>query len=31
MITQIRGVLRAVSEEELTLAVDPMELEVLIP
>lgn len=31
MITQIRGVLRAVSEECLTLAVDPFELEVLIP
>ena len=31
MITQIRGILRAVAEEELTLAVDPMELEVLIP
>ncbi len=31
MITQIRGVLRAVAEEELTLAVDPMEFEVLIP
>ena len=31
MITQIRGILRAVAEEELTLAVDPVELEVLIP
>jgi holliday junction DNA helicase RuvA len=31
VITQIRGILRAVAEEELTLAVDPMELEVLIP
>ena len=31
MITQIRGILRAVAEEELTLAVEPMELEILIP
>lgn len=31
MITQIRGVLRAVGEECLTLGVDPFELEVLIP
>jgi Holliday junction DNA helicase RuvA len=31
VITQIRGVLRSVGEEELTLAVDPMELSVLIP
>ena len=31
MITQIRGVLRSVGEETLTLAVDPFELEVLIP
>jgi Holliday junction DNA helicase RuvA len=31
LITQIRGILRTVAEEELTLAVDPMELEVLIP
>ena len=31
MITQIRGVLRSVGEEELTLAVDPFELEVAIP
>ena len=31
MITQIRGVLRAVAEESLTLGVDPFELEVLIP
>jgi Holliday junction DNA helicase RuvA len=31
VITQIRGVLRSVGEEALTLAVDPMELEVLIP
>jgi holliday junction DNA helicase RuvA len=30
VITQIRGVLRAVSDEELTLAVDPIEIEVLI-
>ncbi|AGA27156.1 Holliday junction branch migration protein RuvA [Singulisphaera acidiphila] len=31
MISQIRGILRTVAEEELTLAVDPMEIEVLIP
>jgi Holliday junction DNA helicase RuvA len=31
MITQIRGVLRLVGEEELTLGVDPFDLEVLIP
>ncbi len=31
MITQIRGILRTVAEEELTLAVDPIEIEVLIP
>jgi Holliday junction DNA helicase RuvA len=31
LITQIRGILRAVGEESLTLAVDPLELEVLIP
>lgn len=31
MITQIRGVLRAVQEESLTLGVEPFELEVLIP
>ena len=31
MITQIRGVLRSVSDEALTLAVEPFELEVLIP
>lgn len=31
MITQIRGVLRAVGEEELILGVDPFDLEVLIP
>jgi Holliday junction DNA helicase RuvA len=31
MITQIRGILRTVSEEELTLAIDPMEIAVLIP
>nr|WP_303652801.1 Holliday junction branch migration protein RuvA [Paludisphaera mucosa] len=31
VITQIRGVIRAVGEESLTLAVDPFELEVLIP
>ena len=31
MITQIRGVLRSVGEESLTLGVDPFELEVLIP
>jgi len=31
LITQIRGILRVVAEEELTLAIDPMEIEVLIP
>jgi Holliday junction DNA helicase RuvA len=31
MITQIRGILRAVAEEELTLAIDPVEIAVLIP
>lgn len=31
MITQLRGVLRSVSEEELTLAVEPVEISVLIP
>jgi Holliday junction DNA helicase RuvA len=31
MITQIRGILRSVGDEELTLAVDPFELEVAIP
>ncbi len=31
MITQIRGVLHAVAEEELTLAVEPYEIEILIP
>jgi Holliday junction DNA helicase RuvA len=31
VITQIRGVLRSVNDEALTLAVDPFELEVLIP
>lgn len=31
MISQIRGILRTVGQEELTLAVDPMEIEVLIP
>ena len=31
MITQVRGVLRVVGEEELILAVDPYELEVAIP
>ncbi|APW63079.1 Holliday junction branch migration protein RuvA [Paludisphaera borealis] len=31
MITQIRGVLRSVNDEALTLAVEPFELEVLIP
>ncbi len=31
MISQIRGVLRSVGEEELTLAVEPFDLEVLIP
>jgi Holliday junction DNA helicase RuvA len=31
VITHIRGILRAVAEEELTLSVEPMELSVLIP
>lgn len=31
MITQIRGILRTVAEEELTLAIEPMEVAVLIP
>jgi Holliday junction DNA helicase RuvA len=31
LITQIRGILRAVAEESLTLAVEPAEIEVLIP
>ena len=31
MITQLRGVLRSVGEEELTMAVDPVEISVLIP
>lgn len=31
MITQIRGMLRFVGEDELTLAVDPVEIAVLIP
>lgn len=31
MITQIRGILAAVGEETLTLAVDPFQVEVLIP
>jgi Holliday junction DNA helicase RuvA len=31
VITHIRGILRAVGEEELTLAVEPLELGVLIP
>ena len=31
MITMIRGIVRAVGEEELTLAVDPCEIEVAIP
>jgi holliday junction DNA helicase RuvA len=31
VITQIRGILRAVAEESLTLAVEPVEIEVLIP
>jgi Holliday junction DNA helicase RuvA len=31
VISQIRGILRAVDQETLTLAVEPMELEVLIP
>lgn len=31
MITQIRGILRSVGEEELTLAIDPIEIAVMIP
>lgn len=31
MITQVRGVVRAVGEEELTLAIEPFDVEVLIP
>jgi Holliday junction DNA helicase RuvA len=31
VITQIRGILRAVAEESLTLAVEPAEIEILIP
>ena len=31
MITQLRGMLRTVGDEELTLAVDPVEIEVAIP
>lgn len=31
MITQIRGTLRSVGEDELVLAVDPMELSLLVP
>ncbi|WP_422925548.1 Holliday junction branch migration protein RuvA [Singulisphaera sp. PoT] len=31
MISQIRGILRTVTDEELTLAVDPMEISILIP
>jgi Holliday junction DNA helicase RuvA len=31
MITQIRGILHSVGDEELTLAIDPFELEVAIP
>lgn len=31
MITQIRGLLRSVAQEELTLAIEPVEVEVLIP
>lgn len=31
MITQLRGILREVGEEELTLAIDPFDVEVLIP
>ena len=31
MITQLRGILRSVGEEELTLSIDPVELSVLIP
>ena len=31
MITQVRGLLRSVSEEELVLGIDPFDIEVLIP
>jgi len=31
LITQIRGILRVVAEESLTLAVEPLEIEILIP
>jgi Holliday junction DNA helicase RuvA len=31
LISQIRGIVRAVGEEELTLGIEPIELEVLIP
>ena len=31
MITQLRGVVRSVGEEELTLSVEPFDVEVLIP
>jgi Holliday junction DNA helicase RuvA len=31
VITQIRGILRRVSEEEVTVAIDPMDIELLIP
>lgn len=31
LISQIRGILRTVAEEELTLSVEPMEIDVLIP
>ncbi len=31
MITQVRGVVRAVGEEELTLGIEPFDVEVLIP
>lgn len=31
MITMVRGIIRSVAEEELTLAVDPCEIEVAIP
>ena len=31
MISQVRGVLRAVGEEELTLVVEPFDIEVLVP
>jgi Holliday junction DNA helicase RuvA len=31
VITQIRGILRVVAEESLTLAVEPLEIEILIP